>query len=106
MSSYIAIVVIGYLVSLMVVVLVAASFLGPIAETASTPVEGVLQAGLPASFTNISLYTSRALFFHSVLVQAAGSGLLAGKLADNSVLSGLKYSIFMVALALAAFALA
>jgi flagellar protein FlaJ len=105
MGSYIAIVVIGYLVYLMVIVLVAASFLGPIAETASAPTDGVPAAGLPVSFTNIPLDTYRALFFHSVLVQGVGSGLLAGKLADNSVLSGLKYSIFMIVLALAAFAL-
>jgi flagellar protein FlaJ len=55
------------------------------------------------SFTNIPLDTYRALFYHSVLVMGVGSGLLAGKLADNSALSGLKYSIFMIALGVAAF---
>jgi flagellar protein FlaJ len=104
MGSYIAIVVIGYLVYLMVIVLVAASFLGPIAEAASAPpAAGVPQSSLPVSFTNIPLDTYRALFYHSVLVMGVGSGLLAGKLADNSALSGLKYSIFMIVLGVAAF---
>lgn len=105
MSSYIAIVVIGFLVYLMVIVLVAASFLGPIAEASSNVPENVPTGSLPVSFSDIPVDTYRALFFHSVLVMALGSGLLAGKLADNSVLSGLKYSIVMVVLGLAAFAL-
>ncbi|MFC6955418.1 type II secretion system F family protein [Halorubellus litoreus] len=106
MGSYIAIVVIGYLVYLMVIVLVAASFLGPIAEAASAPTaSNVPQSSLPVSFTNIPLDTYRALFYHSVLVMAVGSGLLAGKLADNSTLSGLKYSILMIVLGVAAFML-
>jgi len=105
MGSYIAIVVIGYLVYLMVIVLVAASFLGPIAEAASAPAAaGVPQTSLPVSFTNIPLDTYRALFYHSVLVMGVGSGLLAGKLADNAALSGLKYSIVMIVLGVAAFA--
>jgi len=103
MGSYIAIVVIGFLVYLLVIVLVAASFLGPIAATTGTPDADVPSVGMPVSFTNVPLDTYRALFFHSVLIQGVGSGLLAGKLADNSVLSGLKYAIFMLVLALAAF---
>jgi flagellar protein FlaJ len=43
------------------------------------------------------------LFFHSALVQGLGVGLLAGKLANDDVLSGLKYSIALVALTLVVF---
>lgn len=106
MSSYIAIVVIGFLVYLMVIILVSASFLGPIADAASAPTNtDVPEAGLPVAFSDIPIDTYRALFFHSVIVMALGSGMLAGKLADNSVASGLKYSIGMVVIGLAAFVL-
>jgi flagellar protein FlaJ len=43
------------------------------------------------------------VFFHSALIQGVGSGLLAGKLAENDVLAGLKYSIALVAITLVVF---
>jgi flagellar protein FlaJ len=101
MSSYLGIVIIGFFVYLMVVVLIDTSYLGPIArQSADVPAD----SGLPISFTRIPVDTYRALFFHSALIQGFGSGLLAGKLADNDVLSGLKYGIGLVALAAIVFA--
>jgi len=95
MSSYLGIVIIGFFVYLMVVVLIDTSYLGPIAEhSADVPAN----SGMPISFTQIPVDTYRALFFHSALIQGFGSGLLAGKLADNDVLSGLKYGIGLVAI--------
>lgn len=96
MSSYLGIVIIGFFVYLMVVVLIDKSYLGPVAEhSANVPAD----SGLPVSFTEIPVDTYRALFFHSALIQGFGSGLLAGKLADNDVLGGLKYGIGLVAIA-------
>jgi flagellar protein FlaJ len=43
------------------------------------------------------------VFFHSALIQGIGSGLLAGKLAENNVLAGLKYGIAIVVLSTAVF---
>jgi flagellar protein FlaJ len=95
MSSYLGIVIIGFFVYLMVVVLIDTSYLGPISQhSADVPAD----SGLPISFTQIPVDTYRALFFHSALIQGFGSGLLAGKLADNNVLSGLKYGIALVAI--------
>jgi flagellar protein FlaJ len=103
MSSYIAIVVIGFLVYLMVIVLIEASYFGAIADVATTPtVPGGGSAGF-ASLNDVPLDTYRALFFHSVVVMATGTGLLAGKLANNDVLSGLKYSSGLLVLSLVTF---
>jgi len=100
MSSYVAVVVIGYLVYLMVIVLVDTSYLQPIAALS---VESPTTPGAPIGFTDVPVDTYRLLFFHSVLVQGVGSGLLAGKLTDNSLLTGLKYSVLLVALSVIAF---
>ena len=47
----------------------------------------------------------RTVFLHSALIQGIGSGLLAGKLADNNILAGLKYSVGLTALTIVVFLL-
>ncbi|WP_411967086.1 type II secretion system F family protein [Haloferax sp. YSSS75] len=106
MGSYIAIVVMGYLVYLFVILMLGASYLAPLAEmSASGQTGGVSGQGLPIGLSAVPLANFHVVFFHSALIQAVGSGLLAGKLADNSALSGLKYALGLSALALVAFAL-
>jgi flagellar protein FlaJ len=101
MSSYIAIVVIGFLVYLMVIVLVDTAYLSQFAELAAE--QGPDTRELPVSVSSVPVETYRALFFHSVLIQGFGAGLLAGKLADNRALSGLKYSIGLTVLSVGVF---
>jgi len=101
LTAYIAVVVIGFLVYLMVIVILDASYLRPIA-TLDT---GGASQDLPLSFDNIPVDLYRMLFLHSALIQAIGSGLLAGKLAENDSLVGLKYAIGLVVLTMAVFVL-
>jgi flagellar protein FlaJ len=61
-------------------------------------------AGLPFAAGSVPVQTYRVVFFHSALLQAIGTGLLAGKLVDNDARSGLKYTLALVALAVLAFA--
>jgi flagellar protein FlaJ len=105
MNSYTAIVVIGFLVYLMVIVLIDSAYLSRFADLAATAAPDTGGRDLPVSFTNVPLETYRALFFHSVLVQGFGAGLLAGKLTDNRVLAGLKYSVAMTLLSVGVFLL-
>jgi flagellar protein FlaJ len=105
MNSYIAIVVIGFLVYLLVILIIDASFLERIAALSSEQAQQPGDRGPPVTFTNVPIVTYQALFFHSVLIQGFGAGLLAGKLADNDALSGLKYSVGLTALSVAAFLL-
>ncbi|WP_254821512.1 type II secretion system F family protein [Haloglomus halophilum] len=99
MSAYTAIVAIGFLVYLAVIVLLDTSYLQPIGQMA-TDAQGNTDL-LTVSTVPVDQY--RTIFFHSALIQGAGSGLLAGKLAENDILAGLKYSIVLVAIALAVF---
>jgi flagellar protein FlaJ len=101
MNSYVAIVVIGYLVYLFVILLLGASYLAPLSELPA--LETSSGATVPINVGAVPVDTYRMVFFHSAVVQGVGSGLLAGKLADNEALSGLKYSIALVSLALLAF---
>lgn len=100
-GSYVAIVVLGFLVYLLVIVMVSASYLDPIAELVAASEAGATQG--PVGLGAIPVETYRLLFLHSALIQGFGSGLIAGKLAENDVLSGLKYGIGLVGLTIAAF---
>jgi flagellar protein FlaJ len=98
LTAYIAVVVIGFLVYLMVITVLDASFLSPITQLDSGNAQDV-----PLSFTDVPVNLYRMLFLHSALIQAVGSGLLAGKLAENDSLVGLKYAIGLVALTMLVF---
>lgn len=100
LTAYIAVVVIGFLVYLLVITVLDASFLSPITEL--DPGSG---RDAPLSFTDVPVNRYRMLFLHSALIQAVGSGLLAGKLAENDSLVGLKYAIGLVALTMLVFTL-
>ena len=100
LQSYLVIVVIGFLVYLLVVLLLASNFLDPIEAFGATAVPD--EAG-PVSLAAVPVEQIRVVLFHSALIQGFGSGLLAGKLAENSIYSGLKYGLALVILAVAAF---
>jgi flagellar protein FlaJ len=103
LSSYTAVVVIGFLVYLLVIILLSQHYLEPVA---SAPVpDNIDGVAVPFSFASLDVDVYTALFFHSAVIQAIGSGLLAGKLVNNSVRSGLKYSIVLTLVAVATFAL-
>ena len=104
LGSYVAVVVIGFLVYLLVVVILNTSYLEPIANTPQ-PAPGPDGRSVPLSVASVPVEAYRTLFFHSALVQGLGVGLLAGKLANDDVLSGLKYSIGLIALTLVVFTL-
>ncbi|MFB6178821.1 MAG: type II secretion system F family protein [Halorientalis sp.] len=105
LSSYISVVVIGFLVYLLVIILLSASYLTPIAESAAKAPAIPGQPQSPLSLQNVPIQAYQALFFHSALIQGLGVGLLAGKLSNDSIQSGLKYSIALITLTLIAFAL-
>jgi flagellar protein FlaJ len=95
------VVIIGFLVYLMVIVFLDTGYLQPIEDIAAETGDDVANA--PVSLTEVPTETYRMLLFHSVLIQAVGTGFIAGKLADDSVQSGLKYSIALVAVTLLTF---
>ena len=102
-GSYVAIVVIGFLVYLLVVTLLSRSYLAPLEALPELP-ETSATTGAPLS-ADVPVDAFELLFFHSALVQGFGSGLLAGKLAENDLKSGLKYGIGLVVITVVTFAL-
>jgi len=101
MGAYTAIVIIGVLVFLGVIAVLDIAYLGRIAQleaVESAPEQASGPGAALGSVANLRIGLYRAVFFHSVLIQGIGSGLLAGKLAENEILGGLKYSIVLVIL--------
>jgi len=109
MGAYTAIVVIGFLVYLAVIVMLDTSYLTPISQLSTEAAENTAQQNAAGgalgtiAVGSVPVEIYRMVFFHSALIQGIGSGLLAGKLAENDVLAGLKYSIGLVLVTLAVF---
>lgn len=104
MTAYVAVVVIGYLVYLLVVVMLDSYYLVPIEQlTAEGSAGGGTGPGLPTSLSTIPVDTYRMVFYHSAIVQGVGSGLLTGQLAHGDLFSGLKYAIGLLGVAWLAF---
>jgi flagellar protein FlaJ len=102
MSIYIAIVMIGFVVYLLVVVFLDLGYLRPIEDIAA---DAEPDRRSPVSVANLPTDTYRMLLYHSVLIQAVGTGLIAGKLSADSARSGLKYAVGLVVLCLLVFTL-
>jgi len=102
LQSYLVIVVIGFLVYLLVVVLLASNFLDPIERLSASVATSSVDGG-PVSLAEVPVTDLRVILFHSALIQGFGSGMLAGKLAENSLYSGLKYGIALVVLTVVVF---
>lgn len=102
MNSYVVVVLVGYLIFLGVIVILDQSYLTVVSEilesTEGSPPEQQLISDVPVD-------TYRLLFFHAVVVQALGTGLVSGLLTDNRVISGLKYTVPLLVLAAVAFTL-
>ena len=89
------------LVFLGVIAVLDIAYLGRIAQleaVESAPEQASGPGAALSSVASLRIGLYRAVFFHSVLIQGIGSGLLAGKLAENEILGGLKYSIVLVIL--------
>lgn len=95
LQAYTTVVVIGFLVYLGVIVILDYSFLGAIQEA----LEGTDTDDLgPITIDLDDIGVYRALFYHSAIIMAVGTGFISGKLTDNEILSGLKYSIMLILL--------
>jgi len=100
MFIYTAIIYLAFFVFLFVVIVLDSQFLSLIVamEGGSAGVEGFMEVGaMPvASF--------RRLLFHSCLIQAFFSGLIAGQMGKSSLKAGVKHAAIMLIVALVAFA--
>ncbi|MFB6084600.1 MAG: type II secretion system F family protein [Halorientalis sp.] len=105
LSTYLVIVVVGFLVYLLVVLIMTSSFLEPI-EALNAATAGAEREEAPISIASIPVPELQVVLFHSALVQGIGTGLVAGKLTENSLYGGVKYGLGLAVLTVVVFALA
>ena len=91
MLIYVIIIYMSFLVFLYVVYSLTATFLPPMAKGA--------QAGGAAFIKNFNLDFYKVYFYHTALVQAFFSGMMAGVMGEGDIRSGFKHSIVMLTIA-------
>lgn len=92
MTSYMVITMFGFILFLAVSAILLVKLFPPLADAAQATSSGGSQQASPFS-DSIDIATYRMIFFHGALLQAAGSGFVAGKLGYGDVLSGTKFAI-------------
>jgi len=100
---YVVIIYLSFLVFVAIVGILAVKFLPIMQQSgggggASSAATGGMSFG---GGLNVELFTRT--FFHAAVVQGMSSGLVAGKMGEGSVLSGLKHSIIMAIIAYTVF---
>ena len=100
MAVYVITIYVAFFVFLFIVFILAAYFFPQTVSFTSASQE-VGSAGIGNGAFNIKGYTM--LMFHSTLIQAFASGLVAGKMGQGSVYMGLKHSVSMAMLAFVVF---
>lgn len=99
MVVYIVTIYVSFFVFLFIVYILSTNFFP---ETASfTTASQGMGGGIGNGYFNVEEYSM--LMFHSALVQAFTSGLIAGKMGQGSAYLGLKYSVSMVIVTYLAF---
>ena len=93
MSVYVVTIYVAFFVFLFIVYILAVYFF-PQSVSFTSSSQEIGNAGIGNGFFNIKEYTM--LMYHSTLIQAFVSGLIAGKMGQGSVYMGLKYSISMI----------
>jgi flagellar protein FlaJ len=114
MLMYTVVVIISFAVYLFVIAMLDSAFLSEIASISDQGGGDVTEAaagsttsggggGVGFSLSDLPIERFRMVFYHSTVIQALGSGLLAGQLGTNEVLSGLKFSIVLILLSTGVF---
>lgn len=100
MVVYVVTIYVAFFVFLFIVYVLAIYFFPESASFKSSS-QGMGSGGIGNGYFNIEEYTM--LMYHSALVQAITSGLIAGKMGQGSVYMGLKYSVSMMIITYAVF---
>ncbi|SEN08484.1 flagellar protein FlaJ [Halorientalis persicus] len=99
--SYVAAAVVAFLVYLGIVLLIDDFYLQTVADVGQTITTS--DPRLPATLSAINVTVFRLTLVHSAFVQAVCIGMIAGKMSQDSAYAGLKYSIALLTVSVAAF---
>lgn len=100
MGMYVIVMYLAYIVFLSVTLILAGVFI-PAMLNSTSPIQGGSIAGVRVE--QIPASTFSFIYFGAALVQAIGSGIVAGVMAEGSFASGVKHASFMTAFAAVAF---
>lgn len=108
MLMYTIVLIISFVVYLFVIAMLDSTFLEQISnlEPAQSGSSGAGQgstAGQAVNLSDVPVDIFRVVFFHSTIIQAIGSGVLAGYLGSNDPYNGLKYTLALILISLTAF---
>ncbi len=110
MIIYTVIIIISFLVFLFVIIILDNQFLGEMAAAEGEnggpdDLEGAGGGGGAGAMdmSDIPIDQYRMVFFHAGVIQAFCSGLVAGQMGEDDLLSGLKYAIVMTFIAVLVF---
>jgi flagellar protein FlaJ len=106
MSTYIAVIYIAFLVFLVTIWILNATFLPKLKESGQALTGGATDLGgiLPQNIDDI-IFNIQLAFFIAAVVHAVGDGILAGVLDNGKIASGLRHSFVMLIIALLGFQL-
>lgn len=102
MTTYIAVIYVVFFVFMSVLAALSALFLPKLLGATQAASEAGASTAL-FSGSRINLQAVKETYFHALLVQALGNGVVAGLIRDASVGAGLKHVFILVILAYAAF---
>jgi flagellar protein FlaJ len=94
-GPYILLVYVGNIIFLGISWVILGQFLGPLAKTATDPL--IAQAGV-VRMLDMDYYTS--ILFWSAVIEGLMGGLVAGKIKDNRIGSGLIHSVILLVISL------
>ncbi len=94
-GPYILLVYVGNIIFLGISWVILGQFLGPLAKTAQDPL--IAQAGV-VRMLDMDYYTS--ILFWSAVIEGLMGGLVAGKIKDNRIGSGLIHSVILLVISL------
>ncbi len=104
MSTYIAVIYISFLVFLVTIWILNATFLPKMLEASQslTSAQTVISSPLAANLPEV-VYNIRIAFFVATIVHGLGDGILAGVLDNGKIPNGLRHSFIMLVIALFGF---
>jgi flagellar protein FlaJ len=105
MVTYIVIIYLSFVVFLVIVAALNTILIPNLPTDAAAPAGGPVRGGPLADITSVNVEAYTLLFFHSSLVQAVCSGLVAGQMGEGSVRNGAKHATILLVVAYGVFLL-
>jgi flagellar protein FlaJ len=105
MVTYIVIIYLSFVVFLVIVAALNSILIPNLPTDAAAPAGGPDRGGPLADITSVNVEAYTLLFFHSSLVQAVCSGLVAGQMGEGSVRNGAKHATILLVVAYGVFLL-